>query len=204
MGREGSFSHSLGRCGKVMKSFIHKRLRLRNQTGASATTAEFAPALIVFFLVILFPLINLIMLATGAGTAYLAAKQCASRAGTQATFTDARNVVVQESNVFVSSGFGQFAKLAPIGGISGSGITLQVVSVPYGGGAPTIQNGPLGAAATPDTNTYEYRVDANFNIGPFMNLSTLPWVGGVPGLGPPVQMNFTATASAEFPEGLNQ
>lgn len=189
-----------------MKPSTIKRLQRRNQIGASATTAEFAPALIIFFLVILFPLINLIMVATGAGTAYLAAKQCASRAGTQATFTEARNVVVQESGIFVASGFGQFAKLAPIGGISGSGITLRVVSTPYGGGAPTVHpaNSPLAAAATPDTNTYEYRVDANFNIGPFMNLSSLPWIGGVPGLGPPMQMNFTATASTEFPEGLNQ
>lgn len=191
-------------CGEIMKSFIHKRLRLRNQTGAQM--AEFAPALLIFFMIILFPLINLIMLATGAGTAYLAAKQCASRAGTQATFTDARNVVVPESATFVASGFGQFAKLTPIGGISGSGITLRVVSTPYGGGASTVNaaNVPLAAAATPDTNTYEYRVDAFYNIGPFMNLSNVPWIGTVPGLGPPVQMNFTATSSAEFPEGLNQ
>lgn len=204
MGKECLCQFSLGLCGEVMKSFVHKRLRDRSQSGAQM--AEFAPALLIFFMIILFPLINLIMLATGAGTAYLAAKQCASRAGTQATFTDARNVVVPESNTFVASGFGQFAKLAPIGGISGSGITLRIVSTPYGGGSSTINaaNTPLAAAATPDTKTYEYRVDANFNIGPFMNLSAVPWIGGVPGLGPPVQMNFTATSSAEFPEGLNQ
>src|SRR5262245_14537088 len=90
--------------------------RKRNQVGSGGAAAEFAPALIIFFLVILFPLINLIMFATGYGTGYLCAKQCASRASTQNTFTDALNVVQQESATFVASGFGQFTKLAPIGG----------------------------------------------------------------------------------------
>ena len=76
------------------------RPRSRNQYGGGATTAEFAPALLIFFLVILFPLINLIMFAAGVGTAYLAAKQAASRASTQSTYTEALNVVQQESAYF--------------------------------------------------------------------------------------------------------
>jgi hypothetical protein len=178
----------------------------RNQIGSGAGAAEFAPALIIFFLVILFPLINLIMFTTGYATGYLCAKQCASRAGTQNTFTDAMGVVQQESATFQASGFGKFAKLVPIGGIAGSGIDLSVVSVPYGGGSATThpKNTPMGTAATPDTNTYEYKVEANFNMGPFMNLATLPWVGDVPGVGKPARLTFTATSSAEFPEGLNQ
>jgi len=185
---------------------LQTKKRIRNQVGSGAGAAEFAPALIVFFLVILFPLINLIMFTTGYATGYLCAKQCASRAGTQNTFTDAMNVVQQESGTFVASGFGKFAKLVPIGGIGGSGIDLSVVSVPYGGGSATThpKNTPMGTAATPDTNTYEYKVEANFNMGPFMNLSMLPFIGNVPGLGPPARLTFTATSSAEFPEGLNQ
>src|SRR5579883_1061443 len=118
----------------MIKHAFMSRRHCRNQIGAGAAAAEFAPALIIFFLVILFPLINLIMFACGAGTAYLCAKQCASRAGTQSTFTDALNVVQQESASFVASGFGQFAKMTPVGGIGGSGINLSVVSTPYGGG----------------------------------------------------------------------
>ncbi len=188
----------------------HSRLRYqnrsRNQLGSGAGAAEFAPALVIFFLVILFPLINLIMFTTGYATGYLCAKQCASRASTQNTFTDATNVVQQEAATFVSSGFGAFAKLVPVGGIAGSGIDVYVVSVPYGGGTATTwtKNTPLPSVANPDTNTYEYKVEANFNVGPFMDMSMLPFIGGVPGLGPPARLTFTATGSAEFPEGLNQ
>lgn len=179
----------------------------RNQYGGGATTAEFAPALLIFFLVILFPLINLIMFAAGVGTAYLAAKQAASRASTQSTFTEALNVVQQESAYFQSSGFGKFAKLSPIGGAGGSGIDLSVVATPYGGAGTATEytvNTPIPVTADPDANTYEYKVRARFNVGPFMDLSSIPWIGSVPGLGPPAPMNFVATGSAEFPEGLNQ
>lgn len=187
-------------------NLVRTRRRIRNQVGAGASSAEFAPALIIFFLVILFPLINLIMFAAGFGTGYLCAKQCASRAGTQSTYTEALQVVQQESATFVASGFGQFAKMVPQGGAGGSGVNLSVVSTPYGGGGSTVSpaNTPLGAAATPNSNTYEYRVDATYNIGPFMDLSMLPWIGTVPGLGPPARMTFTATSTAESPEGLNQ
>lgn len=181
--------------------------RPRNKYGVGGSTAEFGPVLFVFFLIILFPLINLIMFAAGIGTAYLAAKQAASRASTQSTFTEALTVVQQESTYFVSSGFGQFAKLRPVGGAGGSGMDLSVVATPYPGPGSSTEstvNTPMPSAADPDANTYEYKVTATFDIGPFTDLSAVPWIGGVPGLGPPARMNFVATGSAEFPEGLNQ
>ncbi len=189
-----------------MKVFESNRRRPRNQFGTGHATAEFAPAMIVFFLIILFPLINLIMFAAGYGTGYLCAKQCASRASTQNTFSEALAVVQTESDTFVQSGFGKFAKLAKQGGFNGSGVDLSVVSVDINSGTVTNhpKNAPLGSAATPDSSTYEYRVEATYDVGPFMNLSTLPWIGSVPGLGPPATLTFTTTASAEFPEGLNQ
>ncbi|MEZ4535849.1 MAG: hypothetical protein R3D26_12745 [Cyanobacteriota/Melainabacteria group bacterium] len=58
--------------------------------------------------------------------------------------------------------------------------------------------------ANPDSNTYEYKVRARFNVGHFHGSQLYPWIGSVPGLGPPAPMNFVATGSAEFPEGLNQ
>ena len=151
--------------------------------GAGAASAEFAPALLIFLLIILFPLINLIMFTSGVGTAYLCAKQAASRASTQSTYTEALQVVQQESAYFVSSGFGKFAKLAPIGGVAGSGIDLSVIATPYGGGATTQYpaNSPIPVTASPDNNTYEYKVRAAFNIGPFMDLSSFPLIAkGVP------------------------
>ncbi|MBX9667840.1 MAG: hypothetical protein K2X93_09495 [Candidatus Obscuribacterales bacterium] len=183
-----------------------KSRRPRNQFGTGHATAEFAPAMIVFFLVILFPLINLIMFAAGYGTGYLCAKQCASRASTQNTFSEALAVVQTESDTFVQSGFGKFAKLVKNGGYNGSGVDLSVVSVDINSGTVTnhSKNVPLGSLATPDTSTYEYKVEATYDVGPFMNLSNLPFIGSVPGLGLPATLTFNTTASAEFPEGLNQ
>ncbi len=188
----------------IQMKILHKRLR-RNQIGGS-NMAEFGPAMIIFFLVTLFPLINFLGFAMGSATAYMAAKQCATRASTQSTFTDALAVVQTESATFVNSGLGRFAKMVPIGGIGGSGINLTIVATPYGGGTASTNavNTKLATAATPDTNTYEYKVQASYNIGPFINCSPLPWIGSIPGLGPPAPMTFTATGSAEFPEGLNQ
>lgn len=189
-----------------MKLLKTKHRTVRNQYGTGHSTAEFAPAMIVFFLVILFPLINLIMFAAGYGTGYLCAKQCASRAATQNTFSEALNVVQTESDTFVQSGFGQFAKLVKKNGYNNSGIDLSVVSVDINSGTVTDhpKNAPLVNAATPDSSTYEYKVEATYDVGPFMNLGTLPWIGGVPGLGSPATLTFTTTASAEFPEGLDQ
>lgn len=68
--------------------------------------AEFGPALIVFFLVILFPMINLIAMGTGAGTIYLLAKESAGKAGNSTTYADVLNAAESAAVQIASSGFG--------------------------------------------------------------------------------------------------
>jgi len=58
--------------------------RQRKQNGGGQM-AEFAPALFIFLLITLFPLINLIGYATGVGTVQLIARQTAQAAGSSST-----------------------------------------------------------------------------------------------------------------------
>ncbi len=180
------------------------RRRIRNQQG-SALQGEFAGAIVVFFLVILFPLINLIGLATGAATLYFMTIQGAVSAGDSATYAEALNAMESTINNIKSSGLGQFANLVPVGGYSGTGANLFVIVTPTGGGSGSTHYGPntpFVAVLDTDNNIYEYQVRTTYDVGPFLNLSCLPFVGGVPGIGAPARMNFVAHRHVEAIDGL--
>ncbi|MBZ0187294.1 MAG: hypothetical protein K8F91_13690, partial [Candidatus Obscuribacterales bacterium] len=156
-------------------------MRSRKEKGA-ALTAEFALALFVFFMIILFPLINLIGLAMGAGTQYLLTKECVSSAGVSSDYGTALASMESTANKIASSGFGQFAKMAPIAGYSGSGTDLYIVRTPIATGN-SVTYGPNSpfAGIVNNTNIYEYQVRSTFDLGPFLNLSAVPFIGTVPG-----------------------
>lgn len=177
----------------------------RNRRIGSALTAEFGPALIIFFLVILFPMINLIGLAMGAGTLYIMAVECATKAGNATNFQDALASAQTSANSYAASGFGQFAKLTPVGGYNGSGMDLYVTDTNINTNVSTT-NGPntpfVSSAIDPSTYLYSYDAKVNYNVGPFMNMGAVPWIGGVPGIGVPAQLSFTVSRNVEHPETL--
>lgn len=184
------------------KTFIRRGRRPRNKAG-NATSSEFVMALFVFFMVLLFPLINLIGLGMGAGTQYLMTKQCASAAGSSTTYRDALLAMEREANLFVNSGFGQFAKLRAVGGYSGTGTDLYVIETNLTGGSRTYgPNTQVTTAIDTANNVYEYQVRSVFDVGPFTNLSAVPWINTVPGVGRPARMTFVAQSLAEFTDGL--
>lgn len=177
----------------------------RHRNGVGASMAEFGPALFVFFLFILFPLINLIALGTGAATVYLVAKQAASKAGSSATFGQA--LVASEARAYEieSGGFGKFAKLYPVGGFNGSGVDLFITETNIATNVST-QSGPNTPFVTnpvnTDNNLYSYDAVATYNVGPFMEMGGIPFIGSIPGIGSAVQLTYTASENVEHPEGL--
>lgn len=179
--------------------------RSRNQQG-SALQGEFAAALTIFFLVILFPLINLIGVATGAGTLYFMTTQGASSAGTSATYGMALDAMEATINTIRTGGLGQFAKLAPVGGYSGTGANLFVIVTPTSGGMSTYYgpNSPYVAVLDTENNIYEYQVKTTYDVGPFLDLSMLPFVGNVPGIGAPMRLEYVAHSYIEGIDGLAQ
>ena len=174
----------------------------RRRTGSS--TAEFGPALIVFFLVILFPMINLIAMGTGAGTIYLLAKESAGKAGNSTTYADALTAAENAAVQICSSGFGQFAKLKPVAGYNGSGIDLYVSDTNISSMSTNTYgpNNPPPISVDTSTNVYTYDVRATFDMGPFVDMGAVPFVQDVPGVGKPARLSFLASSAAEHPEGI--
>ncbi|MBI1269491.1 hypothetical protein GC174_03570 [bacterium] len=176
--------------------------RIRNQSG-SAKSAEFATALTVLFLLILFPLINLIGFAMGAGTQYLLTTQCVARAGASATFGEALTAMENTATSMTNSGLGHFANMQPVAGSSGTGTNLFVIRTPLGGSSTTYgPNTPYAGILDEENNVYEYQVRSTFDIGPFMSMSAVPWVSDIPGLGRPARLNFVASQVVEYSDGL--
>jgi len=177
---------------------------LRPSAGA-ALTAEFAPALFVFFLIVLFPLINLIGMATGASVVYLVAGQTAISAGNSASYPSALDQVQSTANMLATSGFGQFARLQPVGGFNGCGVDLYTTqtSIASSNVATSGPNMPLSVDPDTTNNLYSYDTVATFDVGPFVDMSAMPFIGGIPGVGKPARLTFTASRNIEHPDALS-
>lgn len=172
-----------------------------------ASIAEFGPALFVFFFIVLFPLINLIAMATGACTVYLATKLCATKAAEQTSFGDALIAAEEAAYNMEQGGFGKFAKLYPIGGYNNSGMDLYVIETNINTNV-SYRHGPntpfVARPIQTDENLYSYEAVCTYDIGPFMNLHSVPFIGNVPGVGVPATLSYTASMNVEHPEGLPQ
>lgn len=184
------------------------QLRTRSKTRAkkgSAQMAEFAPAMMIFLLIILFPLVNLLSFATGyASLAYLG-QQCAVQAANspsyQLALTEMQNMAAQVTN----SGVGKFAKLTPVGGYKGCGADLYITATVIASSTATEYGPNTGLPTTPDptNNIYEYTVKTSFNVGPFLDLHTFPFVGSIPLVGQPVLLRTVANRAIEHDNSLS-
>jgi hypothetical protein len=161
-------------------------------------------ALFILLFFALFPLINLVALA-GVGTVIcLLTHQEASRAAVQRTYDQAQLEVVRQAQALLNSGLAGFAKLRPYRGYQGSGADLYVEGTDYNTGITTV-DGPNKAPAVVDLSTkvYEYRVQSTYDVRPFLDLSAVPGLSGIPGLGAPARITFTAHRAVEHPQGLD-
>lgn len=101
----------LGKCGVMGISGLRNAMRRHRNCRGSAIT-EMGPALLILFIVTLFPMINLVYLAAGyAGAWYLnhmETRELAVRNPAQAT-----TVLSEVDKQFTDSGLGKFIKLVP-------------------------------------------------------------------------------------------
>ncbi len=166
--------------------------------------AEFPLALGVFFLITLFPLINLVSFTCGAATLYLCAHQASHQAACATSFPAALQGAVNQSVQIEQSGLGQFAKIVPVGGMAGSGMNLFLYAINYQNSSSSIYgpNSPLAPPIDTATNIYEVEAKVLADVGPFLNLSGVPFVGNIPLIGKPARLQFTNRAAVEHPEGL--
>jgi hypothetical protein len=171
--------------------------RLKNKRQSGAAIAEFGPTLIIFFLLIFIPFLDLISFIWGVATIAMAANVAARNAGSASTYTQAKTNVTNTGTQIVGGPFGKFANLTPQ---DGTGLTLKALQVPINGGAAST----YVAGSTPDTtnNFYEYQVTAKYGVMPLFNFSKSGFFQSVPGLGKAADVSFTSASHCEHPDGL--
>lgn len=167
--------------------------------------AEFAPAFMIFILVIMLPFINLLSFATGYASLVFLAQNSAVQASNSSTYAQALQEMRNSANQTKASGIGQFAKLAPVGGFNGCGCDLFItetdlttkVSTQYG------PNTGITVTADPTNKIYEFQVRATYDIGPFLNLGSVPFVSSIPLIGAPVRITISSHRAAEHTDALS-
>lgn len=178
--------------------------RHRSALGSSLT--ELPLALTILFLFVFVPMLDLFGLATGAATAYLLAHEAASRASQQRRYVDAVKSLQSTSAAFNQTGLSKFAKMVPVGGYGGCGVDLYIDASNYRSGilkrfGPNL---PVPPPIDVFSWVYECTTQATFEIGPIIDLSFLPLLGSVPGLGKPAVLTYWASRAAEHASGLEQ
>jgi hypothetical protein len=99
--------------------------------------SEFSIALYVFLLIIAFPLIDLLAVASGAAVMLLGANQVATTVAAQRRFPDCLASMQSETNSYLSGNFAKFMKLQPVGGYLNSGSDLYIDSSSFVGSSST-------------------------------------------------------------------
>ncbi|MDZ4832946.1 MAG: endo alpha-1,4 polygalactosaminidase [Candidatus Melainabacteria bacterium] len=176
----------------------------RNRRIGSAQISEFSATFALFFLAMLLPIVALVSISTAVATGYFTARYCAARAGDSTSFVQALSAAEAAAHEINSSGWAKFAGLKPVRGYNNSGMDLWLTDTNIATNV-NITHGPnTPAVSAIDQEKYLYSYDAivTYDVGPFLNLSGLPFVGNVEGLGKPVRMSFEASRTVEHLDGL--
>lgn len=177
---------------------------MSNRRLNTGSIAEFPAALATLFFFFAFPLINLAFLGTASACIYLTAVQTAISASYSQTFESALVAVSKEANYINSSGFARLVKMKPVNGYNGTGIDLYVQATGLASGSQMYgPNTPVAGKVDTATNIYEYVSSATYEVSPFIDLSAIPLLDSVPGLGKPAILNMRAFRACEFPMGLS-
>lgn len=166
--------------------------------------AEFPPALMVFFVLTFFPLINLIGLALGTGSIALITSQAASKAAVQSTYDKSLTAAGDAASALVNSPLGRFLNIRAAGGYENRGIDLYIIASPVRGGQQNVFGPNTGLPAPPDAldYVYEYSAHSAFEVAPWVSMSGVPGLKEVPGLGKPAPIHFNWCSSIENIQAL--
>lgn len=180
-------------------------MKSRRSPRGAALQAEFAVCLLVFLLVTAFPMLDLLGLAAGFATAAFAATQSAHKASMATNYPDAVESALDAAYSVAGGCFGTFAALVPNGGLSNSGVDLYVYATDINSGTVKVfgPNSAVTDKVDPAANIYEYCAKVNYLCGPMINMSSVPFVKDVPGLGKPFELTYSAFRATEYSDGLN-
>ncbi len=181
----------------------------------ASAIAEFGPALIIIFLIMVFPLINFIGIMTGYATVEFMTNQVASSVAKSLNFSQnidgsvtntALNTLTSLTSTLNGSGFAKFAVAVPVGGYQKCGMDLYIKQINSTSGATTYSQADqpwTNGIIDPGNNLYQYQVRSYYNVGPLISMSGFPILNKIPGIGMPIVFNCVANVTAEHPEGLD-
>ncbi len=169
--------------------------------------AELGPVLIVLLLLVGFPLINFLGLASAAMSVNFIVNNVASQVAKSLTFNDAQQTLFSRANTLNQSGFAKFSKASPSGGYMNCGLNLFVIQTSISGSNTSLTstaNQPWTLnQIDPSHYIYQYNIVGTYNIKPFISLSNIPLISTIPGLGSPWSYTVKSKIAVEHPIGLD-
>lgn len=141
----------------------------RNERGG-AQMSEFSLALMVF-IVMLFPLLDMVGLGLGYCGVWFVAQQSVSRASKADSFPNAAADMQAEASSLNGTGVAKFLNLKPVGGYNGCGLDLYMDATAIGGN--TTEYGPNSSYPPPadlTNNIYECRTRTHYEVSPWINM----------------------------------
>ncbi len=196
-------------------NFTMQKFRPRKVKASSV--AEFGPAVMILFLVFIFPLIDFIGVITGYATVEFMTRDVASQvaktldfsqnAGTGSATNTAIQVLYNRTIQLNNSGFASFAKAIPQAGYNNCGMDLYINQIPSTGAVSTVTssaNQPWTSGnIDPNNYLYQYEVKSYYNIGPLISMAGFPLLNKIPGIGLPIYFTSKSVMTVEHPEGLD-
>jgi hypothetical protein len=181
-----------------INSRISTKLTRRNSRG---NLAEFGPALLLSFAIILVPAQALIRLGCATAAMSFVVARCADSAATSPTYdsalVEAKAVASNLSHcpLWVLSGLKPGAMQC---------LDLYIDEQVLATGQKNVfgPDRPLGKVISSSVNTYEYEVRASFSLEPLFPTNGLPTLGRIPLLSVPAVLTATAVRAVEYPDGL--
>ncbi len=174
----------------------------RGQRGANL--AEFGPALVILFIVIFVPMVNLIVWGWGTATGLFITSQSAKAAAVSENYDTALSSAADTAVNLANSCFGKLAHLKPVAGYNDSGLDLYIVvtNILTNRTSTFGPNHPLIGAIDTTNNVYEYQVQTKYEVLPLFNLAKTPMISHIPIISQSTILSFTSQQSAEYPNGL--
>jgi hypothetical protein len=174
-------------------------MRLEKHRNVRGNAAEFAPVLIVLFLLTVFPLLNGLGIAIGYVNAAALSIHWASLAAGSTGMESATSTVLQDGASNMKGGLAQMVKL----NIARQEVFALRTDIRSKDAIQYI--GPDERAYPPLNESdyvYEYLVRTQFSQTPFINMSAVPFIKDIPGLGTNFTYYVSQLRATEHVDGL--
>lgn len=173
---------------------------IRSKRGSSL--AEFGPAMWIFFVMILFPLFNLVQFACSVATVALIARQAAQACASSPDYSDGLTAARNTATTIATSGFGKFGCLKPA---NQYGISVYIDQTNVASKQQTVfgPDTPMTTAVDSTNNIYEIETRCLYDVGPMLPMQNVPYIGDIPLIGKAYRLGFSSERAAEFPDGLS-